>query len=177
MNNKQPLNNILFNFFLDLRKKEINKRERATLLAKYLEDNNMSQRELARELGIPHSTIQDWLMINRISVDRYDKLIECGLTDTDIYKILRNDKQAGDEEIDKIINEINYNTNNIIKPNTNTNKEEIDLIEIRNNIKNSMIHFRPLIYKAKFFDIDTFDELKELINILNRIKLHYERQI
>jgi len=177
MNNTQPLNNILFNFFLDLRKKEINKRERATLLAKYLEDNNMSQRELARELGIPHSTIQDWLMINRISVDRYDKLIECGLTDTDIYKILRNDKQAGDEEIDKIINEINYNTNNIIKPNTNTNKEEIDLIEIRNNIKNSMIHFRPLIYKAKFFDIDTFDELKELINILNRIKLHYERQI
>lgn len=149
--NSKPVNDILFNFFLDMRKKDIDKRQRAQLLAKYLEDNNISQRQLAKELGIPHSTIQDWLMLNRISEEEYQKYIEEGMTYTDIYRMLRNNKQA--------------------------TTEDFDLLLFKNEVKKSISKYRSLIQNSDKLDTELLDDIKELVNILNRAMIHNERQL
>jgi len=149
MEHKNIIDNVLFNFFLDMRKKDIDKRQRAVLLAKYLKDNKMSQRELGKELGIPHSTIQDWLMINRISEEQYQQYLDDGLTETDIYRMLRNNKKA--------------------------EEKDYDLCVLHQEIKVTTSKFKKLINYGKNLDEETLSEIKELINVLNRIVLHKER--
>ena len=143
------INNLLFNFFLDMRKKDIDKRQRATLIAKYLKDNNMSGRQLAKELGIPHSTIHDWLLINRITPEVYDKYIEEGSNDTTIYRMLRNNKQAVPKDYDQCL--------------------------IREELKKATVSFNKLINYGKKLDADTINDISKLVNVLNRILLHKER--
>ena len=139
---------LLFNYFLDMRKKDINKRERAELLATYIEQNNVSQRALATELGIPHSTIQDWLMINRIPEEEYQAYIDKGMTDTAIYRMLRNNKQAKPAEFNNLL--------------------------VDEELKKAQTRFRSLITDSDKLNPTTIAEVKELINILNRILLHSE---
>jgi len=52
-------NKLVFNFLVELKKKEIHPVERAEIIKQYLKDEKISVRQLARELNIPHSTIQD----------------------------------------------------------------------------------------------------------------------
>lgn len=146
----KTVNSILFNYFLDLRKKDINKRERAVLLSRYLRENNMSQRQLAKDLGIPHSTVQDWLMINRIGEDEYNKFIEEGMSDTDIYRMLRNNKKA---------------------------KEPFDVLMLRQELSKHKSKYVTLINRGKELDDKTIDEIKDIINVLQRVLIHYERKI
>ena len=151
MAHDKTINNLLFNYFLDMRKKEINKRQRALLIAKYLDENKMSQRELARELGIPHSTIQDWLMINRISEEQYEQYKADGMTETDIYRMLRNNKQAQEDDYDMHI--------------------------VKQEIEKSTSKFKSFLKYSKQFDHETISDIKELINILKRIIIHKERNL
>ena len=145
------VNKLLFNYFLDMRKKEIDKRERANLIAKYLKETGKSQRALAKELGIPHSTIQDWLMINRISEKKYDELIESGETDTGIYRMLRNNKKAKSNEFNSLL--------------------------LNRDIDKAISKYKPLINKGKDFDSKTIEKIKDLVSILNRIMIHNEREM
>ncbi len=140
---------LLFNYFLDMRKKDINKRQRAELLATYLEENDKSQRELAKELGIPHSTIQDWLMINRISDEDYQKYVEQGMTDTAIYRMLRNNKKA--------------------------EPKDFSVLLFKEELKKAQTRFRGGISHGDSLDLEIIAEIRELINILNRVLLHAEK--
>lgn len=142
--------NLIYNLLLDLKKKKITKRERAELIVKYLTSTGLSQRALAVELDIPHSTIQDWLMINRISEEQYRDYLDKGLTETDIYRLLRENKLKKGKELDKEI--------------------------IISQVKRTKKKFSKLIKCAKELDKRSIGEIKDLINVLNRILLHYERR-
>ena len=116
-------NDIIFNFLLDSRKKKVNPFSRAEAIQSYLVSKKISQRELARELGIPHSTIQDWTLWNRITKSEYDKMIKNGLSHLDIYRTLRDGKKENKEklvnttkiqiELESTIKFINKNIKNI----------------------------------------------------------------
>jgi len=93
-------NELIYNFLLDLKKKEINPMDRAQIINDYLKKNNISQRELARQINVPHSTVQDWCMFGRLSDKEYTIMKETnGLNDTQIYRALRNNKKSTNEEI------------------------------------------------------------------------------
>ncbi len=59
-------NVLVFNFLLDLRKKEITPQERSKIIQNYLNNTGKSMRGLAKELGINQSTIQDWISMRQI---------------------------------------------------------------------------------------------------------------
>jgi transposase len=138
---------ILFNYMLDLRKKDINRYERAKLIQKYLHDNKISQRQLAKEIGVPHSTIQDWLLVIRLEPEEYETMKDKGLSDTDVYRHLRNNKTKPkkevletcflDKEIEKFLTRIKeYITSFDINNTTTHSKDKIDnLIEHLEEIK------------------------------------------
>ena len=150
MTYNDTLNELLFNFFLDLRKKEIDKRQRAELIAKYLEQTGKSQRALAKELGIPHSTIQDWLLINRIKPETYDKFIEEGENDTSIYRMLRNNKKAPEKKFKTLL--------------------------ITEELRKAQVKYKYYINNSSRLDAEAIREMKELVNILNRAIIHAERK-
>jgi len=86
-------NKIIHNWLLDFKKKEVSHFERAKVIQEYLVSQKISQRELARELDLPHNTLQDWLLWNKLKEKEYKKLKKKGLTDTDIYRELRDGKK------------------------------------------------------------------------------------
>jgi len=92
---------MIFNYILDQRKKKIDYFERAKIISHYLKDNRLSQRELASQLGIPHNTLQDWLLWTRITKKQYEGMKNKGMNDTAIYRVLRNGKSKDANEIIK----------------------------------------------------------------------------
>jgi len=99
--NNSSYRDMIFNYLLDQRKKEIDYFERAKIISHYLKDNGLSQRELASQLGIPHNTLQDWLLWTKITKKQYDGMKDKGMTDTAIYRVLRNGKSKDANEIIK----------------------------------------------------------------------------
>jgi hypothetical protein len=80
------------NFIIDLKKKQIDPFARAAIIRSYMETKGLSGRELARQMGIPHSTVQDWLLWKDIDDKKYEELKSAGLTATSIYRSLREKK-------------------------------------------------------------------------------------
>ena len=85
----EPTDDLIYNFLCDLKKKEISPMVRAKLITDYLAKTGKSQRELARELGIPHSTLDDWCRWTNITETEYEELKKQGYGDTDIYRSIR----------------------------------------------------------------------------------------
>ena len=79
---------IVNNWLIDLRKKEVNLFERAKLIRAYLNNKELSIRSFSKEFGFPKSTIEDWLLWEKLTEKEYDKLIELGYTHTDIYCLM-----------------------------------------------------------------------------------------
>lgn len=83
------INSLVFNFMCDLKKKEINPVDKSKLIRQYLTDNNISIRELSRQTGIPHNTIEDWLLFEKITKTQYENYESEGFSKGDIYHSLR----------------------------------------------------------------------------------------
>jgi hypothetical protein len=81
---------ILHNFLCDLRKKELNPRQKAELISSYMAEKNVSAREFGRRWNVPHSTVDDWLRILEMPEDEYNELLSNGVTPTQVYRGLRN---------------------------------------------------------------------------------------
>lgn len=79
-------------YISDLQKKPIDKFDRAALIRSYIDDNGLSVRSFAKKFGIHRSTVEDWLLYNRISEKQYNKLISEGKGYREIYKALRSNK-------------------------------------------------------------------------------------
>lgn len=80
-------------YVMDLKKPELDPFERASIISGVIEENNWSQREFARQFNIPKSTVEDWLLFNRIEPQEYDDLVKSGVTPTQIYRDLRDRKK------------------------------------------------------------------------------------
>lgn len=143
---------LVFNFLLDCRKKEIDKWQRAIILREYLDSHSLSQRQLAEQLGIPKSTIEDWLLWGRLTKEEYKRLKNKGLNHTQIYRLLRDNKKRPKSSF--------------------VNKSVLD-IEVQECIKK----LKPYINNGNgLYTPDSSELLKELVNTANRILMKAERQ-
>ena len=79
-------------YIMDLKKPEITKWERATIVKQYLDDNNMSIRGFGIKFNIPKSTIEDWLLYRNVTQKQYNNMIRKGYGHKQIYKLLRENK-------------------------------------------------------------------------------------
>jgi transcriptional regulator with XRE-family HTH domain len=143
-------NRLIYNFLCDLKKKEIHPVERAEMMKAYLKEEGISQRELARELGMPHSTVQDWLDYGKLSVKEFNHLTHSGLSKKEIHKTLRGERN--NTEIQEIIGN---NLNRKLKAATIMLMEEIN---------------KPNANK------ETFRLIKDLELIIKRLKETIERK-
>lgn len=83
---------IVYNWLIDLKKKSVDPVTRASIIKKYQLSKGLSQRALAKELNIPHSTLQDWLMWDKLDSKDYDKMKNSGYNQKMVYRALRDHK-------------------------------------------------------------------------------------
>ena len=90
----------------DLQKPDIDKYERALMIREYMNRHDISAREFARRFDFPKSTIDDWLLFSRLSPTQFERLRREGWSQSEIYRLVRNNKQIEFEDltfIDKLI--------------------------------------------------------------------------
>lgn len=144
-------NKLVFNYLMDLKKLKIDEFERAQIIKQFIDENNLSQRELSRRLKIPKSTVEDWLIYNRVTEKKYKEMKSNGLSKTDIRDILRKDKK-------RKLSESKLNMTSL----------DINLIE-------AVKLLRPFILEPKSSP-ETLNLINELRNLLNRTEMHIERR-
>lgn len=90
----EKMQDIVFNMMCDLKKKEIDPLFKASLIQEFMDSKGLTGRQMSKYMGVPKSTLQDWLRWNRISQEQYDTYIKDGYTETDIYRSLRGGSLA-----------------------------------------------------------------------------------
>ena len=88
---------VVFNIFKDLSKKQVNPIELAKLIKDYREKNSLTQKELAEQIGIPRNTLNNWESFDRITQEQWKELEDLGFSKTEITNAVRNNK------VDKLI--------------------------------------------------------------------------
>jgi DNA-binding transcriptional regulator YiaG len=96
------INSLTQRYIRDLQKVDIDKFDRASIIRQYLDDNNLSIRRFAEEYGIPRSTVEDWLLWNKITEEKYNELLGQGLSHLQIYTSLRTNKSQPKQELEPI---------------------------------------------------------------------------
>jgi transcriptional regulator with XRE-family HTH domain len=83
---------LFFNIVKDWEKKEVSTKEKGLILKAYLKEKKISQRRLAKQLNIPHSTLHDWVSGRQMNKYYENKLNEVdGLLDRLLYVLSRKE--------------------------------------------------------------------------------------
>jgi hypothetical protein len=142
----------------DLQKPEIDPFERAAIIASVLEDKKWSVRELGRQWGFPKSTLEDWLLFNRISEEEYNELRKKGHTPTQIYRELREGRAAAPGRQKARVG----------------GAKSFDAAELNLFLRAAASRVRSAVSK-EHFDESTIAVVKDLRNELNRLESAIER--
>jgi DNA-binding transcriptional MerR regulator len=142
---------IIFNFLIELKKKDVNPIDRAKIICAYAKEHRFTIRSLAKELGISHSTLQDWIDYEKLDKKEYAELLSKGLNKKDIHRILRKNRKYKD------MNKITQNELNI-------------------RLEEAKSRLRDFINKPVYNEY-TISLLADLRNIINRIEIHIEQKM
>lgn len=168
---------LIENYVRDLQKKDIDPFFRAKLLEQLMSEQQLSLRSFAKEYGIHHNTVEDWMLFNRITLSEYNTLKAKGLTHTDIYRILRNNRT---EDIDWESEAIEVNNEKRAKERTELSKSSTkssqNYIDIRLN--QSIKEFNNIRVNLRKYTLtnETKPKVKELIDSLNRLLMYMEKK-
>ena len=80
---------IVFNYLIESQRKVINNTERSIVIKKYMDANNLSFRELSKQIGIPHSTLNLW--VNGEKSEGNDNPVFIDGKITSLIKLLQKD--------------------------------------------------------------------------------------
>ena len=137
----------------DLKKPEVDNKERAIILKTLCEKNGWSIRELARQFGFNKSTVQDWLLWDD---ERVDDMQGKGFSDTEIYRVLRNNTPAKEKK--KGV------------------KKDVTQAFVDLKIKEMTSQIRTFLSQKKY-STDTRTNIAELINQCNRLDSFIKRDM
>jgi len=137
-------------YIMDLKKSDVDCFMRAKIIKNYLKNHNLSGRAFATKFNIPKSTVEDWLLFDKLKKEDYTKMKDSGLNQTEIYRTLRNRKK---EVIKDIVQETKF---------------EYDL-------KTCIGLLRPHINIAKL-SANVSSLITDLQDIINRIKMRLDKQ-
>lgn len=154
------IDNEIMIYVLDgFKRKDVNKQSKAKFIKKAMKELNLSNRKFAQEFNIPLTTLKDWIVFDKISDDEYQEYIKKGLTESEIFRILRNTKK---EDVVKKFNEKVFDKNSI--KNSISNGSELDK-DLKTSIQLISKHIKIPKYTR-----DTEDFIIELIHMLNTIR-------
>lgn len=88
----QVSKDLVFNYFKDCSKRQVNPIELAKLLKQYRQENNLTQNILAEQIGIPKTTLNNWESFVRITEEQWKQLDEKGYSKTQITNAVRNNR-------------------------------------------------------------------------------------
>ena len=141
------------NIIQDWKKRNINPIERANFLRSAMVEKDITSiRDFAKHIGLPKSTLQDWIMWEKLSEDEYENYKENGFNDTTIYRALRSENNVK-QKIDK----------------HKFNKTDLRLEQAR-SLVSGLIHDWE---KSP----NTLGLLNKLQDVVNRLKMRVERNI
>lgn len=81
---------VLFNVLKDWQKRDISPYDKGVLIQAYLFEKKISQRQLARDLDIHHTTLHTWISFAKnLEPGQYEELVEKGLPKEQIYEVAR----------------------------------------------------------------------------------------
>lgn len=144
---------LVFNFIVDLRKKDIHPIDRAKIISEFLKENKLTINKLASSTGISSATLYDWVNYGKIEKRDYDRLVSFGISKTEVFKALRNSSYKRKGKFDSF----------------KQSPSELNLLMEDINSKLSKFITNPV------YDNKTIVLIKELRNTLNRLELHIER--
>ena len=128
-------------FVQELKKPSIDRFERAIIIRRLLDEQQISIREFSRKYGFSKSTVEDWLLYNKITEAEYNGLVQKGVKPTDIYRGLRDHKTSSSPKceldflLDKTSREISkYVNNNSLSYSDSTKSLAYELIESINKL-------------------------------------------
>ena len=145
----------LINLFTDFKKKEIEPKEKASLLKQFREANGMSQRTLAKLIGISYSTIQDWELWNKVSKEQIKHAMSKGYTKTDIYRSLRNKAELVRIKketfiIDTILSQATSDLKYYVNNENYSRNTELLIKELQNTLNRILIRIDKKIERFKY---------------------------
>lgn len=143
MIDNEELQIILENTLTDLRKKEISPLLRAKLVKEYMDRYEKTLGQTSAIFGIPKTTLHTWLNYNKISEEKYDELVDSGLTKTEIFQIVKTPVVL----------------KNVNKLNPYIHELRLMLIRVRE---------MRLMIKDKQVEPELVELIKEVVNELNR---------
>lgn len=141
-----------FNFLVDLKKRDLNPIDVAQLIQQYLDASKLSQRALAKQIGMPHSTLQDKLSYIKITKKEYTTLEHNGYSKKEIYRLVRDKRNETKNRIQDALND-----------------PEINLV-----LKRSIAELNRCINDSDH-NPETFDLLKDLRNLTNTLQFRIEK--
>lgn len=86
-------NDIVYNVLNGFKRKEIGKQAKAKFIREAMKELKLSNRKFAVEFNIPLTTLKDWLVFDKITEEDYQGYLDKGLSNTDLFRTLRNTKQ------------------------------------------------------------------------------------
>jgi len=137
-------------YIWELRKPTIDKFERAQILKEYMRDNQLSGRGFAAKFGFKKSTIEDWLLWNKLTEAQFKKMIRRGLTETNIYRLLRDNKSV-------------------------RSREYADMTPLDIMIKRTTVFVKKQCSTMDSISAHTFDLLRNMVDCSNRLMFKIER--
>lgn len=108
---------LVYNFLIDLKKKDIHPVEKARLIKLYMAEKNLGVRALARELGMPPNTLQGWINYEKLTPEDYDIMIKDGVPKTAIRDLVTEPKETQIQETNELdLNRCLMAANESLKP-------------------------------------------------------------
>lgn len=81
-----------YNLIQDFRKREIDPKERSEFIRAYMKNHNIGLKRASKILGIPKTTVHDWLMYEKVSTEKLKELEDKGHSKTQIYRALQENR-------------------------------------------------------------------------------------
>jgi len=105
---EQALNNIIYNYILDLHKKKVSPYERAKVIKLYLDENNFTLSDLRCRIRVKQCILEDWMLWD-IPYAEYLEYKKKELSDDYIFQFLKkrsNPNYVKDQAIDIYLRKI-----------------------------------------------------------------------
>lgn len=83
---------IVYNFIIDLKKKDIDDISKAKVIKEYMVQHNLSLRSFCKSMNIPKTTVNNWLQFLKVSPEEYRLLELKGYNKTQIRDAVYHNK-------------------------------------------------------------------------------------
>jgi len=128
--NKNMEETIFYNTIIEWRKKEISPILKAKIIKEYITNKKISLNGFAKKFNLTMFAVQNWLLWDNINEDEYKKMKEIGLTNVEIYTLLKKNKNKESKDwIEKMT------VNNDLKNIFNLNRSLRNILENLKSVK------------------------------------------